>query len=222
MLLVRSAALQFSRVHPGAGNLNIACLAQDRTGYLWVGTQNGLYRYDGSQFKSYGAADGLPERMIQNLFVGLDGTLWVATTTSIFFEQRDGSLPRCSRRRHCEQIVQRTGTVFTANRPDQVVAATRSGAILLRRDGADQWIAESMGLESGDIFGVLYGPDGALWYGCDSDLCRLANGKTTRHEALLSVCPKNNGRVCCWRGTGTSGFAATSTRANCCPAEGAL
>ena len=42
----------FREYTQGLGNLNIACLAQDRTGYLWVGTQNGLYRYDGSQFQS--------------------------------------------------------------------------------------------------------------------------------------------------------------------------
>ena len=74
----------------GLGNLNIAWLAQDRTGYLWVGTQNGLYRYDGSQFQRYGASEGLPERMIQNLYVGVDGTLWVATTTQHFLRAKNG------------------------------------------------------------------------------------------------------------------------------------
>ncbi len=177
----------FREYTQGLGNLNIACLAQDHTGYLWVGTQNGLYRYDGSQFKSYGAADGLPERMIQNLFVGLDGTLWVATTTSIFFEQRDGSFAQVQPPAPLKQILQRTGTVFTAYRPDEVVAATRNGALLLRRTGPGQWTAESMGLASGKIFGVLYAPDGTLWYGCDSDLCRLSNGKTTHINERLNL-----------------------------------
>ena len=73
----------FREYTEGLGNLNIACLVQDHTGYLWVGTQNGLYRYDGTKFQSYGVAQGLPERMIQSLYVGLDGTLWVATTTGL-------------------------------------------------------------------------------------------------------------------------------------------
>ena len=37
------------------------------------------------------------------------------------------------------------------------------------------------------IFGVLYAPDGALWYGCDSDLCRLSNGKTTHMNERLNL-----------------------------------
>ncbi len=171
----------------GLGNLNIASIAQDRTGYLWVGTQNGLYRYDGSQFQRYGASEGLPERMIQNLYVGVDGTLWVATTSSIFFEQKNGKFAEVHPSANLSPILQRAGTVFTADRPDQVVAATREGAILLRRVDADEWIAEPMSLKSGDIFGVLYSPDGALWYGCGQDLCRLADGKTTQLGSSLGL-----------------------------------
>ncbi|MGA2653908.1 MAG: two-component regulator propeller domain-containing protein, partial [Terracidiphilus sp.] len=75
----------FSKANDGLGNLNVNCIAQDRSGYLWVGTENGLYRYDGSRFQQYGSNDGLAEHAIQSLFLGLDGTLWVGTTSSIYF-----------------------------------------------------------------------------------------------------------------------------------------
>ncbi len=177
----------FRQYSDGLSNLNITCLAQDHTGYLWVGTQNGVYRYDGRLFKRYGSAEGLPERMIEDLFVGPDGTLWVGTNTGIYFERRDGKFAQVEAPMPLGQIVQRAGTVFTANQASQVLAATADGAVLLRKDAPDQWIAKSMNLESSDIFGVQYGPDGALWYGCDSDLCRLANGKTTRMGASLGL-----------------------------------
>jgi len=35
----------------GLTNLGVNCLLQDHTGYLWVGTDNGLFRYDGSSFR---------------------------------------------------------------------------------------------------------------------------------------------------------------------------
>jgi diguanylate cyclase (GGDEF)-like protein len=171
----------------GLGNLNIDCLAQDHTGYLWVGTQNGLYRYDGSQFQRFGAAEGLPERMIQNLYVGPDGTLWVGTTSGIYFEQRDGKFAEVHPPGAGRQFLQRAGTVFTSNKQDEVVTATQSGTFLLRRVDTDRWVAQPMSLEGSSILSVLYGPDGALWYGCDSDLCRLANGKTMRMRATLGL-----------------------------------
>ena len=177
----------FREYTQGLGNLNIACLVQDRTGYLWVGTQNGLYRYDGTQFQSFGVAQGLPERMIQSLFIGEDGTLWVATTTGIFFERHDGHFTEVESPERGGQFLQRPGTSFASNRPDEVVTVTRDGAFLLRRKNVEEWTAERMQVEGGALRSVLFAPDGALWYGCDSDLCRLAHGKTTHLGQALKL-----------------------------------
>ena len=89
----------------GLGNPNITSIQQDRVGYLWMGTQNGLYRYDGSQFQRYGAAEGIPDRIIDNVFIGLDGTLWVGTSAGVYFERKDGifsaiQLPYAAERIH--------------------------------------------------------------------------------------------------------------------------
>ncbi len=177
----------FREYTQGLGNLNIACLVQDHTGYLWVGTQNGLYRYDGTQFQSFGVAQGLPERMIQNLFVTDDGTLWVATTTGIFFERHDGHFTEVKSPDPGGQFLQRQGTTFASHRPDEVVTVTRTGAFLLQHKGDEQWVAEPMHLEGAVLRSVLFAPDGALWYGCDSDLCRLAHGKITHLRDELKL-----------------------------------
>lgn len=177
----------FREYSDGLGNLNITCLLQDQTGYLWVGTQNGVYRYDGNHFQRYGAAAGLPERTIENLYAGPDGTLWVGTNTGIYFKRTDEKFSEVMPPGVAGQIEQRTGTVFTADKAGQVVAATRKGVILLRKQGPDQWAAERLSVESGDIFGVQYGPDGALWYGCGADLCRLADGKTSQVGKSLGL-----------------------------------
>src|SRR5208282_2622662 len=81
----------FRETTEGLGDLNVNCIAQDRTGYLWVGTENGLYRYDGTQFRRFGPQQGVRGRTIQNLFVGPDGTLWVGTTTNLYFGRQDGT-----------------------------------------------------------------------------------------------------------------------------------
>jgi diguanylate cyclase (GGDEF)-like protein len=177
----------FREYTQGLGNLNIPSLAQDRTGFLWVGTQNGLYRYDGSQFQSFGPSQGLPERMIQDLYVGQDGTLWVATTTGIFYQQRDGRFSSVQAPTPSGQFIPRAGTAFTSNKPNEVVAATRYGAMLLRKTSDNRWVAQAMKLDSTNVESVLYGADGALWYGCDSDLCRLDHGTTTHLRARLGL-----------------------------------
>ena len=178
----------FREYTQGLGNLNIASLAQDRTGFLWVGTQNGLYRYDGGQFQAFGDAQGIPERLIQSLYVGLDGTLWVASSTGIFFEESEGRFKQV-RPAAGGQFVPRTGTIFTANKPNEVVAVVESGAVVFHKTG-DGWAPTHMQLDGGDVRSVLYSPDGALWYGCDSDLCRFVDGKTEHMGAKLGL-PKD-------------------------------
>jgi diguanylate cyclase (GGDEF)-like protein len=177
----------FREYTEGLGNLNITCLGQDREGYLWVGTQNGIYRYDGSHFQRYGAPEGIPDRIIDTIFLSSDGTLWVGTTTGIYVLRHDGQFAQVPAPVPMNEFSHPTGTTFTSNRPDQVVTASSSRGLLLRRQSEDKWVAEPMNLEGNYIWSVLYGPDGSLWYGCDKDLCRLSAGHTTRMRAALGL-----------------------------------
>jgi ligand-binding sensor domain-containing protein len=177
----------FREYTQGLGNLNIASLAQDKTGFLWVGTQNGLYRYDGSEFQGYGPEQGLPDRMIQSLYVGPDGTLWVASSTNIFYEQKNGRFVQIQPVKVGEQFLPHLGTIFASNKPNEVIAVVKNGAVLLHKTKDDQWTAQPMHLEGGTIQSALYAPDGSLWYGCDSDLCHLTQGRTEHLRATLGL-----------------------------------
>jgi len=191
--LAASCAAQrysFREYRSGLGDLNITGIAQDRTGYLWAGTENGLYRYDGVQFLRFGANTGMTGRTVQNLFVGPDGTLWVGTSDGIFFERKDGDFSQVTPPDGNGHFSLRAGTTFAANSSDAVVAVTRQGAMLMRRTGHDQWSAQPMHLDGARIRSATYGPNGALWYGCDDDLCRLKNGRT-EHMGVARHLPKD-------------------------------
>ena len=55
------------------------CMAQDAEGFLWFGTENGLYRYEGGQARRFTVRDGLPSGYVQDLLATTDGSLWVST-----------------------------------------------------------------------------------------------------------------------------------------------
>ncbi|RYZ57683.1 MAG: hypothetical protein EOO14_10680, partial [Chitinophagaceae bacterium] len=59
----------------------IRSLAQDRTGYLWIATNNGLQRYDGFHFKTFQRSDkkpgSIPDNSILQLLVDKDDNLWL-------------------------------------------------------------------------------------------------------------------------------------------------
>ncbi|MBL0313802.1 MAG: diguanylate cyclase [Holophagaceae bacterium] len=63
----------------GLSNLAVWHLAQDSRGFIWAGTEAGLFRYDGSRFEPFGVKDGLPSSDILAMYSDPDGTLWVGT-----------------------------------------------------------------------------------------------------------------------------------------------
>lgn len=63
----------------GLPDNTVTALRQSRDGYLWVGTPDGLARFDGVQFRYYGMADGLPDVSVTTILEDRAGTLWVGT-----------------------------------------------------------------------------------------------------------------------------------------------
>jgi len=63
----------------GLASNQVEALAQTPDGYLWIGTQGGLMRFDGVRFVRPDAADGrtLPAEGVSVLHVSRDGSLWV-------------------------------------------------------------------------------------------------------------------------------------------------
>src|SRR5215471_18584330 len=50
---------------------------QDKEGFMWFATENGLSRFDGKNFKTFTTKDGLPDNEILKLFVDSKGRLWI-------------------------------------------------------------------------------------------------------------------------------------------------
>ncbi len=68
----------------GLPQSQVTALAQDREGYLWVGTWGGgLGRFNGTEFKIYSLEDGLPNTRINEILAAQDGSLWISTSAGV-------------------------------------------------------------------------------------------------------------------------------------------
>jgi signal transduction histidine kinase/ligand-binding sensor domain-containing protein len=65
----------------------IQALCQTRNGYLWIGTRNGLARFNGLEFKP------IPRLNCISLVEDEEGTLWVGTTQGLFREENGKLYP---------------------------------------------------------------------------------------------------------------------------------
>lgn len=63
---------------------NVHCSLQDRDGNLWFGTSGeGVYRYDGKEFKQFTVNDGLSNNKIWSILEDSSGNIWFGTDNGI-------------------------------------------------------------------------------------------------------------------------------------------
>jgi ligand-binding sensor domain-containing protein len=75
----------------------VTSIAQDSSGFIWIGSTEGLFRYDGFSFKAFYAEPGnsktLPENIITKIFVSSKGLIWIGTKGGgICCMQKDGRI----------------------------------------------------------------------------------------------------------------------------------
>jgi ligand-binding sensor domain-containing protein len=65
----------------GLSDKRITCFFKDKTGFVWIGTKNGLNRYDGHSFKIFRPAEGnaISNEVINDIAEDREGRIWVAT-----------------------------------------------------------------------------------------------------------------------------------------------
>jgi ligand-binding sensor domain-containing protein/signal transduction histidine kinase len=70
-------------VADGLPSDRINAFLADSVGYLWIGTGDGLSRYDGYRFVNYDDRDGLPDPIVHHVLETRDGVYFVGTSTSL-------------------------------------------------------------------------------------------------------------------------------------------
>jgi ligand-binding sensor domain-containing protein/signal transduction histidine kinase len=81
------------RVQDGLPQSTVTCIAQSPDGYLWLGTQNGLVRFDGVAFKVFDQnnSPAIKNNRIVQLFVDHQGALWVGAEHGNLFRLLNGT-----------------------------------------------------------------------------------------------------------------------------------
>jgi signal transduction histidine kinase/CheY-like chemotaxis protein/ligand-binding sensor domain-containing protein len=153
----------------------VHALLQDRTGFLWIGTENGLYRYDGQRFRGFSVADGLPAAEVHAIHQSEDGTLWAATPRG---------LARLRGERF-ETVDISPGTGANAVGSDsfgRLYVALSKGLLVLSLPvgGAGKPISilyRVPELKTQTVRSIAVSATGSVWYTCGTGLCRLENGR---------------------------------------------
>lgn len=164
---------------------DIWALAQGRDGWLWLGTGNGLYRFDGVRFERFDPPAG--ERFRSNNITALtmlpDGSLWIGFYYGGASILRDGNV-----RSYPPDRAFPIGMVLTFGQtPDGTIWAATEGG-LARFDGREWRIAGSdWAYTSPRADWLVVAHDGTLWVATGDTLKYLRKGATRFEDTGLKV-----------------------------------
>lgn len=207
----------------------VMSLAQDSAGFLWVGTQGGLARFDGYHFRSFlpdpTNAKALPDGYIRAMLPDANGGLWIGSSTDglVRFDARSETF-RTWRPDRAGRKGPRSASV-------DALAAGASGRLWVGgdgglerfdpRDGSFEPVALAERGEQPVVWSLLLDRAGTLWAGTQSGLYyRTARAARFREFALgapatpkatiYSLCEDHGGRL--WAGSVNALFVLDPAR----------
>lgn len=178
----------------------IFAIRQTSDGYLWLGTQAGLYRFDGVRFVPWVNESLLlpptSKLWIEDLCEDSAGHLWAATNGAGVVRIRGES---ASHFREADGLPSDQIRCLLADRHGVVWIGTQRGLVRMR-DG--QILPDEMGLGTQSIHAISESPEGSVWIAIDGPKLIRRDGKTSETIGL-SLPPRATIQTLCFTDNGT-------------------
>ena len=185
---------------------SVFAIAQTRDGYLWVGTKEGLARFDGVRFAALDedAPAELKQGWITALCAAGDGSLWIGCDGYGLARLKDGKFTRFS---EADGLLSNQIRCLLEGRDGALWIGSESG-LTRCRDGQFKNFTEKNNLAANSVRGLCLDRHGDLRIATMRGLCRLdkedtistINIKLGRPEnSLKFVCKDHEGRL--WAGS---------------------
>jgi ligand-binding sensor domain-containing protein/two-component sensor histidine kinase len=162
-------------------------ILNDSQGFMWFATNQGLTRFDGYEFRTFGVEDGLPSKTITALMQDRDGTYWLGTNTGLC--HFDGI--------HFKFYPLAPGGYVTTLFQDnigRIWCGSTDGLFLLKRhSGNDAALERVPVLPAGEriVMAITGDQCGAVWAAFLNTLFRLKDGEAPMTFTAANGVPKH-------------------------------
>ena len=158
----------------GLSSSSVTSILKDRTGYVWVGTTEGLNRYDGYTFKVFLPVPDCPESIqsssIDKLFEDSDGGIWIFFSSGGIsrYDRGSDTFLNFTKEWLRQQLrVYGSPTCFSASVPGHIFIGTENG--MLEYDAKEKKLvrlSSAGSVVSSSPVNCLYSaPDHSFWVG---------------------------------------------------------
>ncbi len=184
--------------HFGLGAVTVTAMGQDQQGFLWIGTQTGLFRYDGARAQKMIEVEGLIGHYVLDLVIAPDGTPWFAGNRGIAY-YRDGRFESLTIPASAMPLAS-GAQIFTVDAKG-VVYALLFNRGLLRVDSHDPARAVVLGEAEGitePSVGICRADDDSIWFTSGRRLAHVESGSSHVEVAGQIKLPKERVVALLW------------------------
>jgi ligand-binding sensor domain-containing protein/signal transduction histidine kinase len=140
---------------------SVRAMSQTRDGYLWVGNDDGVVRFDGLRFVSFGLREGLNSGPVQSLLGDSAGALWIGTADGGLSCWKDGKFATYTTR---DGLPADSITALAEDNEGALWVGTAAG-LVVRRDGRVGPLSDSGQFKGKPITTLFEDRTGTMWLG---------------------------------------------------------
>ncbi len=172
-ILAQTPFLRPHQIFRGKEEYNVKVIYQDTQGWIWFGTERGLFRFDGINYTRFTTSEGLAEDQITAIKSHTDGMLWIG--------HKNG------------EITIYNGHIFHIFAPEEGlgsvgisdISSDSSGNVWFSTLGEGVYkydgryltnLNSDDGLSDNNVYEIEIDPDGVLWFATDNGITRYSAG----------------------------------------------
>lgn len=194
----------------GLPHNNVVAILQTRDGYVWLGTEGGLSRFNGFEFTTYSTENtpALKSNDISALAETRDGSLWLGTVGGGLTRLHNGEFKTFTTK---NGLASDSVTSLLEDRDGALWIGTDGGGVSRLRNGRFQSFTPREGLASLMVSTIVQDARGGVWFGTDAGVSHW-DGKRFQSYTSQQGWPQDiralswdrAGRL--WAGTNSAGL----------------
>lgn len=207
-------------IEQGISQSTIEAIFQDSEGYIWLGTNDGLNRYNGYEFKIYNYEEyqnSISHNGITDITEDKYGNIWVNTVSGV--NKINKKTEKISNYTEINgKIKEDSTTEIIVTKDNNILVGTYEGLNIYnaKEDSFDIILEQKDGILSSCIYSIDEDINGNIWIGTEFGLNKLSKDfkvletYTSESEIYNIFCDDENGFL--WAGSDSSGLLKIDTK----------